>query len=153
MIPVLVEVVTTYGYGMSKIKAVRKKRPVTIYVPKFVEVAVPQETMLPHVREVALQMQALVASVGVQPDVSLCEIEKTAMRLKDADFPKNLNSAPFAETLRQSWIAKTVPIIPPHPCLAPGSYTRGSPPAAAVPRPLAVGAAQPGPHGQLAGRQ
>lgn len=91
-IPVPVEAIVKLELHFPKIRPRYNKVDVPLYVPRFVEVAVPIEVMDEQMFANAEQYAQQVSSLASQSAASLCELEKLGGSLKNVDLESFMNA-------------------------------------------------------------
>lgn len=111
-IPIPVEAVTTFEYRLPHIRPHYKKVSFPIYVPRFVEVPVPDELMTGALGKQAQGLAQHVSLLTSQTAPSLCEIENIASDIKRMDLATHIASADYHRSIQTMWAEGRLNITP-----------------------------------------
>lgn len=104
-IPVPIETITTINLTIPRMRPRYTVQDVPLYVPRFIEVALPAELMEATAIAEAEHYAQQVAFIASQNAVSLCEIERLAGTLKDLDvhYSGMMTELDVSQHLSNAW--------------------------------------------------
>ncbi|KAH0477786.1 MAG: hypothetical protein KVP17_002764 [Porospora cf. gigantea B] len=108
-IPVPVEAVTTNSYELPEIRRKKVKSSYPVYLPRFIEVPVPRETLTAEAAYEADEQLRCLVDLRKQVPVSLCDIEQWADRCNQSTKPITKSSDREAAVLR-AWESNSIRI-------------------------------------------
>lgn len=119
-IPVSVEAVTTCEFKLPRLRPHYTMVDIPLYVPRFVEVAVPQDVMHPAAIAQADEHIQKFNQISAQPGVSLSEVEALARDIRAANYdellmtnlPKDKQDQIAANLVVENWMSGRLQIDP-----------------------------------------
>ncbi|KAH0475602.1 MAG: uncharacterized protein KVP18_002856 [Porospora cf. gigantea A] len=108
-IPVPVEAVTTTSYELPEIRRKKVKSSYPVYLPRFIEVPVPRETLTREAAYEADEQLRCLEDLRKQVPVSLCDIEQWAARCNEATKPVTKSAEREAAVLH-AWESNSIRI-------------------------------------------